>query len=214
MSSQRHTSLLHQFNDLEQQRLSYEVGMWIFLATEFLLFGTMFAGYMVYRTHFPAAWAAGSQELNVLLGLINTAILLISSMFIALAVRAGQLGLGRSAAKFLLVTMALGSMFLAIKAYEYHDKWSHHLVPGLNFEAHPEHPFGLPLFLSFYFTMTGVHAFHMIIGLGIVGLMAFWCWRGRFTAEHNSPLVMTGLYWHFVDIVWIYLYPLFYLIGR
>ncbi|HOE96472.1 MAG TPA: cytochrome c oxidase subunit 3 [Candidatus Sumerlaeota bacterium] len=209
----RTTAPHHQFDDLLQQRRAYEMGMWIFLVTELLLFGGLFLGYAVYRNLHTAAFQAGSRELNLLAGAINTAVLLVSSLTMALALHALQLARRRAAARLLALTALLGALFLAIKAWEYTSHVLHHKFPGALFQSSGPHPGPLELFYSFYFAMTGLHAAHMLVGLVVCAIMIGLLRRGRFTPESHAPLEMTGLYWHFVDIVWIFLFPLLYLMG-
>jgi cytochrome c oxidase subunit 3 len=164
------------------------------------------------------AFEAGSRLLDIRLGATNTAILIASSLTMALAVHAAQTGKRNALILFLLLTMALGTTFLGIKYLEYAHKWEHFLVPGIRFAPTEALPSGvtlpnLQLFFCFYFIMTALHALHMIIGLGILGVLTRMAWRGKFSAEYNTPVEVSGLYWHFVDIVWIFLFPLLYLIG-
>ena len=188
--------------------------MWVFLVTEVLFFGGLFLVYSVYRTLYPAAFAAASHELDVLLGSINTVVLITSSLTMALGVRAAQTGQRRLLLLFLIATMALGATFLGIKSVEYYHKFVEHHVPGPGFVFEAEHARHAQIFFSLYFLMTGLHAIHMIIGLGIIAVMLWWSWRGTITTEYYSPIEISGLYWHFVDIVWIFLFPLLYLLGR
>jgi cytochrome c oxidase subunit III len=224
----------HHFDDAEQQYTSAELGMWLFLATEVLFFGGLFCLYTVYRIWYHAAFVAGSHHLDVVLGSANTAVLLTSSLTMVMAVHAAQINDGRGLVRYLLFTMLLGAVFLSIKGYEYHEKFMEHLVPGRQFLfTDPEA--GLPdarpplarsrttqstnaelghteLFFSFYFAMTGLHALHMIIGIAILGVLAVAAQRSLYSNEYFTPVEMTGLYWHFVDIVWVFLFPLLYLI--
>jgi cytochrome c oxidase subunit 3 len=204
----------HQFDDAAQQHEASWLGMWIFLATEVMFFGGMFLGYTVYRTAYPLAFASASNHLDVWLGTINTAVLICSSFTMALAVRSAQLGRRRPVILFLLLTIVLGGVFLGIKFTEYFAKWVERLVPGSAFAF--EGPLAAPaeIFFSFYFAMTGMHALHMIIGLGLLTAMIVKTARGRFSAGYYTPVEVVGLYWHFVDIVWIFLFPLLYLVGR
>jgi cytochrome c oxidase subunit 3 len=211
--------LASHFDSLEQQRESVSLGMWIFLVTEILFFGGVFAVYLVYRTRFPTAWTAGSFELDITLGAANTAILIASSFTMAMAVWSAQTGRRRPLIGFLVSTLTLGSTFLVIKGFEYAAKWQHHLVPGPHF--HYDGRFAglvdgsnVQLFFSTYFLMTGLHALHMVIGAGLLVWLITGAVRGRFSTRYYNPVDMTGLYWHFVDIVWIFLFPLLYLIGR
>jgi cytochrome c oxidase subunit III len=208
-------ALAHHFEDLGQQHEAATLGMWIFLVTEVLFFGGLFLVYSIYRSMYTNAFAAASHELNVTLGSINTAVLIGSSLTMALAVHAAQLGQRRLLMFFLIATMLLGSVFLGIKAVEYYTKFVEHHVPGPSFQfGEREFARYAQIFFSLYFVMTGLHALHMIIGLGIMSVMLWWAWNGTITAEYFSPIEISGLYWHFVDIVWIFLFPLLYLIGR
>ena len=209
-----HSALAHQFDDVEQQHEASTLGMWVFLITEIMFFGGLFAGYTVYRNAYPEAFADASRHLGVVLGAINTAVLICSSMTMALAVQYAQVGRRKALVTFLLLTIALGSIFLGIKIVEYSHKFHEHLVPGMAFSYEGPHASHAQLFFCFYFVMTGMHALHMIIGIAMLSVLVFLSWRGRFSPEYYSPVELTGLYWHFVDIVWIYLFPLLYLIGR
>jgi len=208
-------ALAHHFEDLGQQHEAATLGMWIFLVTEVLFFGGLFLVYSIYRSIYTDAFAAASHELNITLGSINTAVLIGSSLTMALAVHAAQLGQRRLLMFFLIATMLLGSVFLGIKAVEYYSKFVEHHIPGPSFQfGEREFVRYAQIFFSLYFVMTGLHALHMIIGLGIMSVMLWWAWNGTITAEYFSPIEISGLYWHFVDIVWIFLFPLLYLIGR
>jgi cytochrome c oxidase subunit 3 len=188
--------------------------MWIFLVTEIMFFGGLFVGYAVYRTAYPEAFAEGSHHLNVVLGSLNTVVLIGSSLTMVLAVHAAQADKRQLITGFLLLTVLLGAVFLGIKALEYAHKFEEHLVPGSGFLAEGPHAAQVQLFMSFYFGMTGMHALHMVVGIGLLTLLALQAWRGRFTSAYHTPVEMLGLYWHFVDIVWIFLFPLLYLLGR
>ncbi len=208
------SALAHQFDSLAQQSEATTLGMWVFLVTEVLFFGGLFATYAVYRTWYPDAFAAASHELDVTLGTINTVVLITSSLTMALAVHAAQLGERKALMVFLVITMLLGTVFLGIKSVEYYHKFVEHHVPGPSFQFEKEYARHAQLFFSLYFVMTGLHAVHMIIGIGIMLVMLWWAWRGTITPDYYSPIEISGLYWHFVDIVWIFLFPLLYLIGR
>jgi cytochrome c oxidase subunit 3 len=208
------SALAHHFDNLDQQREAGTLGMWVFLVTEVLFFGGLFITYIVYRRWYPDAFAVGSHELDITLGTINTAVLITSSLTMALAVHSAQLGQRRLLLLFLIATMLLGSTFLGIKGVEYYHKYTEHHIPGPGFQFEAEYFRHAQLFFSLYFLMTGLHALHMIIGLGIMLWMLWWSWSGVITREYYSPIEISGLYWHFVDIVWIFLFPLLYLIGR
>ena len=202
----------HQFESVEQQAETSRLGMWAFLVTEVLFFGGLFTAYAVYRMQFPQAFTEASHHLDYIIGAFNTAVLISSSMTMALAVHAAQIGNRRRLVIFLALTILLGSVFLGVKVFEYHEKFVHHLVPGPHFHFEGAHGREAQLFFGLYFAMTGMHAVHMIIGIGMLSTLLVMSARGRFTPEYNTPVELAGLYWHFVDIVWIYLFPLLYLI--
>jgi cytochrome c oxidase subunit 3 len=204
----------HHFATPEQQHEAAWNGMWVFLATEVMFFGGMFTGYTYYRYAFPPAFASASNHLDILLGTINTAVLICSSFTMALAVRSAQLGERKPIIIFLVLTIILGTIFLGIKFTEYYQKFEEHLVPGYDFQFDPALARAAAIFFSFYFAMTGMHALHMIIGIGLIISLIVKASRGVFSAAYNTPVELIGLYWHFVDIVWIFLFPLLYLVGR
>jgi cytochrome c oxidase subunit 3 len=210
--TEHNPELSHQFEDLAQQREAATLGMWAFLITEVLFFGGLFISYIVFRTQFPHAFARASHQLDVMLGAINTGVLLTSSLTMAFAVHAAQEGKSRKSIRFLLLTGLLGLVFLGIKAFEYSHKFEHHLFPGSSFEFNGPEADHVQLYFVLYFMMTGVHAAHMIVGILLLGVIVWMSAKGRFTATYHSPVENFGLYWHFVDIVWIFLYPLLYLI--
>lgn len=278
--------LQHQFEDMGQQQESASIGMWMFLVQEIMFFGGLFTVYLVFRSRYPMAFAAGSNHLDAFWGGLNTLVLIVSSLTMALAVRAAQTSNRNAQVIFIILTMIFGATFLGVKAIEYTDKYNHALIPvdGLNkkipagthterssftlpFEtkvsaaseteaAHPN-PKGnfqiaqddlklvvqardgkfltdaeqigyfsngeidagkfrdkVRIFFWIYFVMTGLHALHMIIGLGLMAWLLWKAWLGTYTAEYYAPVEISGLYWHFVDIVWIFLFPLLYLLGR
>lgn len=207
--------LAHHFDDPEQQFEAARLGMWAFLATEVMFFGGMFLAYTAYRSAYPEAFAEASRELDWRLGAFNTIVLLTSSLTMALAVWAGQTGKRRPLINFLGITLVLGIVFLGVKSFEYTEKYLEGHMPllGLPFVWEGANRGQAALFFDLYFVMTGFHALHMIIGIGVLAVLIFWVWRGRFSAEYYTPIEMSGLYWHFVDIVWVFLYPLLYLVG-
>jgi cytochrome c oxidase subunit 3 len=210
-----HPALQHHFDSLEQQQAASTFGMWVFLVTEVLFFGGMFMAYIVYRTWYPDAWVAASHHLDVILGAFNTAVLIGSSFTMAMAVRSAQRGVRSAQVLFLALTLLLGLVFLGVKAVEYADKFEHHLVPGPDFLfADPRYARAAQIFFSVYFAMTGMHALHMVIGAGLLTWLLIRATLGHFTATYNTPVEIVGLYWHFVDIVWIFLFPLLYLVGH
>ena len=208
--------LAHHFDDIEQQHLAGSLGMWIFLVTELLFFGGMFLAYAVYRYWYPQAFAEGSSHLDIALGTVNTGLLLVSSFTVVMALHATKLNSRRGIVGYLAATILLGTGFLAIKGYEYGHKAHEHLVPGRHF--HLEHAAEgvdarhVEVFFSLYFAMTGVHAVHMVIGIGVFAVLLWYARKGSFTSERYAPIENAGLYWHFVDVVWIFLFPLLYLI--
>lgn len=208
------TALRHHFDDLEQQKDASTLGMWVFLVTEMMFFGGLFAGYTIYRLLYPEAFAAGSHHTDLVLGSINTIVLIGSSLTMALAVYYAQSTKRNQLVTFLILTIMLGSVFLAIKGIEYHHKYVDHVVPGINDQVEGPMAEQEQLFFLFYFIMTGMHALHMIIGVGLLLVLTVRASRGRFSAQYFSPVEITGLYWHFVDIIWIFLFPLLYLIDR
>ena len=206
-----------QFDTAEQQKDASTLGMWVFLITEIMFFGGMFLAYTYYRSMYPEIFAVASTSLNVYIGAANTVVLLCSSLTMVLAVRASQLGDKKGIVLFLILTLILGGVFLGVKAYEWHEKFVEHHIPGLGFhlEGIPDSAQGhAQLFFSLYFAMTGLHALHMVIGVGILLTLIVWAHRGRYSADYMTPVDLAGLYWHFVDIIWIYLFPLLYLISR
>lgn len=209
-----HSMFAHHFEDMDQQRETASLGMWAFLITEVMFFGGVFAGYAVSFGLSPAAFGEASKKLSVVLGATNTAVLICSSLTMAFAVRSAQLNRRKQLPVFLMSTILLGSVFLGIKAVEYLHKFHEHLVPGAAFEFEGQHVGGAQIFFSFYFAMTGLHALHMIIGIGLMIWLLVKAKRGRFSSEYYSPVENVGLYWHFVDIVWVFLFPLLYLISR
>jgi cytochrome c oxidase subunit 3 len=216
-----HPGLAHQFQDLDQQQETDTLGIWLFLVTEIMFFGGLFAAYAIYRWLYFAAFEGGSHILDIRLGAANTMVLLASSLTMALSVRSAQTGNRRSTVTFLVATMILGSIFLVIKGVEYNQKFEEHVVPTLDWAPQGETlaklaPGGLghaEMYFVFYFAMTGLHAIHMIIGMGLLLWLVLRARNGTFTGGYFAPVEVVGLYWHFVDIVWIFLFPLLYLIG-
>ncbi len=231
-----HPALQHHFENMEQQREAGTLGMWVFLVTEIMFFGGMFLAYTLYRRSYPESFASASNHLDIVLGAVNTVILICSSFTMALTVYCTQVGKRQLQILFLILTMIFGAGFLGIKAVEYHSKYEDSLIPGHLIPGRPFNPVvqehGAPedprklhlipgasvrqveLFYWIYFAMTGMHALHMIIGLGLMAVLLFFSIRGRYGPEYHNPIEISGLYWHFVDIVWIFLFPLLYLLGR
>ncbi len=215
MSDSHASALAHHFTDMDQQIEANTLGMWIFLVTEVMFFSGMFLLYIIYRGAYSQEFAGASHHLDIYLSTTNTIVLLCSSLTMALAVRSVQLGQRKAAVIFLFLTLLLGLTFLSIKGLEYYHKYEDHLIPGSGFmyegEANPQYA---QLFFVLYFVMTGFHALHMVIGAGVIIYFIIRVWQRAFPPENYVPVEMLGLYWHFVDIVWVFLFPLLYLIGR
>lgn len=212
------SALAHHFDTLEQQHGAAILGMWAFLATEVLFFGGLFLGYTVNRAAYPKAFEVGSHHLDIVKGCVNTAVLIGSSLTMVLAVFAARHARREMLTGSLIATIVLGCAFLGIKSTEWTADWHERLVPGPHFDAERWTNAQIPagqgeMFFMIYFSMTGLHAIHMIAGMAIIACYILPAWRGRYTADYYSPIEVLGLYWHFVDIVWIFLFPLFYLVG-
>ena len=233
-----HPALQHHFDTMGQQKEAAVIGMWVFLLTEILFFGGLFTAYLIYRTWYFDAFAAASSTLSIAWGGLNTAVLIGSSLTMAMAVRGAQTNKRTATINWLILTMVLGAVFLGVKVVEYADKFEHHHVPGASFVWAPEHEGAggaeaaeggthpattmsadqlqrtTQIYFSLYFTMTGLHALHMIVGIVLMMVITWMAWKGKFDSEWYTPVEMSGLYWHFVDIVWIFLFPLLYLVER
>lgn len=203
-----------QFETAEQQKEASTLGIWVFLSTEIMFFGPLFLSYIYGRLHDAQSFSIASHHTNIWLGTLNTAVLLTSSLTMALSVRAAQTGRRDSLARLLAITALLGTIFLIIKGTEYYQEWQEGLVPVLHFSFFSSHQAGVEIFFYLYFLMTGLHGLHLIIGIGIVLTMLRWALLNRFNQDYYTPVEVTGLYWHFIDIVWIFLYPLLYLLER
>jgi cytochrome c oxidase subunit III len=207
-------SLHPHYANLEQQRESATLGMWVFLVTEVMFFGGMITGYIAYRFAYPAAFRAGSVHMLFVAGTLNTALLITASLFVAFAVHGAREGNNKVLVWCLLMSMFLGICFLAVKGYEYHDHWVEHKVPGPWFQWDGPDLRHAELFFVLYFFLTGFHALHMVIGVTVLGFITYFAHKGQYTPAYHNPVENAALYWHFVDIVWIFLYPMLYLIGH
>jgi cytochrome c oxidase subunit III len=208
----------HQFEGKEQQTEAGNLGMWTFLVTEIMFFGGLFCAYIVYRSLHPHGFELGSHLLEVKFGATNTAVLICSSLSMAMAIRSAQVGKSKyTVIGFLIITMLLGLTFIGVKLYfEWYHDYLEHIVPGIDFVYRSEWGAFAPeveMLMVFYFFMTGLHALHMVVGIGILTVLTVMAARNRFSPRYYAPLEISGLYWHFVDIIWIYLFPLLYLIG-
>ncbi len=197
---------------MEQQREASTIGMWVFLMTELLLFGVLFTAYAVYRHLYTAAFFEGSHHMEVGVGTLNTAILISSSFAVAMAVYGSEVGGRKRVLVGLSLTILLGAVFLALKFLEYYHHYEDHLVPGIDFHYEGALAPYVQIYFFLYFTMTGLHALHMTVGLGLVTYILIQAKRRVYSPVYYTPVEVVGLYWHFVDIVWIFLYPLLYLI--
>jgi len=214
-ASSKDVGVADHFATLNQQHEAATLGMWVFLATEIMFFGTMIASYTMYRITYPQGFQAASLLMDKTIGTVNTAILLTSSLLVALAVRFAHAGEGRKIALCTALTALLGVVFDGLKFYEYGTHIADHLLPGVDFHYSGPFPRATRLFFVLYYVMTGVHALHVAIGVVIFLILTVQFLRSsKLTPRRRIILANCGLYWHFVDIVWIFLYPFFYLVGR
>lgn len=203
----------HHFDSAEQAYGSAKLGMWLFLVTEILLFGGLFVAYIVFKHIYPELFHEASKLLSRPMGTLNTAVLIFSSFTMAMAVNYSKLGQQKKTGIYLLITLVCGLIFLVVKFFEYQHKFHVGTLPGFFYHSteltHPQ----APLFFGLYFTMTGLHGLHVIVGMSLI----FWCWlknrKNQFSAHYFTPVENVGIYWHLVDLIWIYLFPLLYLIG-
>jgi len=211
----QHPAHQHHFETMEQQFEASTLGMWLFLVTEVMFFGGLLTAYLIYRIWYPHAWSEGSLELDIRLGGFNTVVLIGSSLTMAMAVRSAQTGSKKGTIWYLLGTMVLGLTFLVVKFFEYKHKYELSHIPGPNFRFEGAADAGqVEIFMTLYFALTGLHAAHMVIGFGLLSVILWMAARGKFSPQWYTPVEMSGLYWHFVDIVWIFLFPLLYLVDR
>lgn len=202
-----------QFHDPVQQRETSTVGMWIFLVTEIMLFGSLFTGFAVYRLQNPAGFDQGSAQMDFTLGAINTAVLICSSFAMALAVNSAERGRRLRLIAFLVLTIVLGFVFLGIKFDEYHLHYLDHKAPGIVFQQGGPNAASIEMFYVFYYLMTGLHAVHMSVGIGLLTALLLRSGLGSFSGKYHTPVELTGLYWHFVDTIWVFLFAIFYIPG-
>ena len=204
--------LKHYFVSSEQQFDAAKLGMWLFLVTEILLFSGMFVAYTVYRVWYPEMFVEASTELNPVLGGLNTIVLLASSLTVALAIRAAQTDDRSALIRNLVITVLLAGVFMVVKYFEYTHKFHLGIYPGGLFSYEGMSAAHVPIFFSIYFVMTGIHGVHVLIGMGLLSWLAVRARKGHFNSEYYTPVELCGLYWHLVDIIWIFLFPLLYLI--
>ncbi|MGH8124300.1 MAG: cytochrome c oxidase subunit 3 [Rhodanobacteraceae bacterium] len=203
-----------QYDDAGQQHATAQFGMWVFLATEVLFFGVLFAGYAICRFLDPEAFLLGSQHTEIIFGAVEAGILLLSSATVTFAVNLISFDQRRAVTALLVLTALLGLTFLVLHGIEYSHEYDEHLMVGVDYAQHGPHARGIELFFFLYYAMTLYHSLHVLIGVCVLATMAVLVWRRRIRSEYTTPLVLAGLYWHLVDIVWIFLFPLMYLIGR
>lgn len=207
------TLVREHFRTAEQQRDTETMGMWIFLVTEIMFFGALFVAFTVYRMYYPQAFGEGSAGMNILLGSINTAVLISSSFTMALAVHSAEIDSQRLLKACLIITMLLGCVFLVLKFTEYYQHYQEHKLPGFWFEYSGSSAGKVQMFFVFYYFMTGLHALHMLIGIGVLLVILGRAMAGSFSGGYSMPVAIAGLYWSFVDIIWVFLFAIFYLQG-
>jgi cytochrome c oxidase subunit III len=206
-------ALREQFATPAQQRETASIGMWIFIVSEMMIFSALFVAFAVYRLTSPHPFDLGSGEMELTLGTINTILLVCSSFTMALAVYNAESGNQRWLVLFLLITMFIGCLFVGIKLTEYYDHFRDHKVPALWFHYAGSSAGKVQMFFVFYFIMTGLHVIHLLVGLGLLLVMVIRSLAGAFTPEYHTPILMTGVYWSFVDVIWVFLYAIFYVPG-
>ncbi len=204
-----------QYASLEHQGEAAQLGIWVFLVNETLFFGALIFTYFLYRMTYPHEFAVAAKDSVLSCGSVNLVILLTSSLTMVLAINAGAQDRRREMVALLIATVALGFVFLLVKGYEYYLDFQDHVVPVVDFAAKPSEGSAGELFWVFYWIATGLHAIHLTIGIGLVLYMLLWrIRRGEITSSYFAPLEVVGIYWSFVDVVWIFLYPCIYLVGR
>ncbi len=201
------------FNEMGQQFDATKIGMWLFLVTELLLFGGLFVGYGIMHAKHPAAFLAAHHHLNRMMGSVNTVVLLVSSFTMVMGVWAAQTSRKKLLILFLILTLLLAGTFLVVKSFEYQHKFEEGLLPGSFYTHHGDTVPGQFMFFSFYFMMTGLHGLHVLGGMACIAWLLRRAIRGDFSASYYGPVDLVGLYWHLVDLIWIYLFPLMYLIS-
>lgn len=203
----------HHFDSAEHEFEASKQGMWLFMVTEVLMIGAIFVGYLITRGKYPEAFHEAHKILNVKLGALNTVILILSSCTMVLGVSAAQRGNNKRCINMLIVTVLLGACFCVVKYFEYTHKFHEGIFPGGYYHYEGLETPHAPLFFSFYFVMTGIHAFHVVVGMGLITWIITRVKRGQISPQFFTPVELVGFYWHFVDLVWIYLFPLLYLLG-
>lgn len=205
--------LQHHFANMEQQIDATKIGMWLFLGTELLMFGALIVGYGLMQAAHPEPFYAAHHHLDKKLGFLNTVVLLLSSWTMVMGVWAAQHGRQKQLKRFLAVTLTLAGVFLVVKFVEYSHKFHEGLLPGQFYSHKGDEVPGQAMFFSFYFMLTGLHGIHVLLGMGAIAWLLWRANRGDFSPQYYGPVDLVGLYWHLVDMVWIYLFPLLYLIS-
>lgn len=203
----------HHFDTAEQQFESSKLGLWLFLVTEVLLFGGLFVAYILFRALYPDMFAEAHHHLDKVMGAVNTVVLICSSLSMAMAVHYVQNNNRKVAIRLLTFTVLCGAAFMVVKFFEYKAKFDHHLFPNSSFDFAAFKHSNANLFYSLYFLMTGLHGVHVLVGMSLITWMIVRTRRNEFSSEYYTPVELTGLYWHLVDLIWIYLFPLLYLIA-
>ncbi|MEP2448122.1 MAG: cytochrome c oxidase subunit 3 family protein [Balneola sp.] len=212
--SQAHPAhLQHHFVDSDQQFDAAKMGMWVFIVNEILFFGGLFCAYIVFRAWYPDLFTMAATKLDTTMGAVNTVVLIGSSLSVAMAIRAAQLNKTKWIKINLLITITLACVFLVIKYFEYSHKMHDGIFPGATLYTYEgiDHPLA-HVFFSIYYVMTGIHAIHIIVGIGLMVWIYIRANKNEFGSEYYTPVEMVGLYWHLVDVIWIFLFPLLYLI--
>jgi cytochrome c oxidase subunit 3 len=212
MSEHADARLAHHFESLPKQSHAMRLGMWLFLGTEVLLFGALFVGYSMYRSLFPDGFADASHHLSKALGTVDTFILITSSFTMAMSIHWARHRKTQLATLALAITILFGLGFLAVHSYEYFRDVTEGALPGKFYHVEGPRPLGASMFYTLYFIMTGLHSLHVLIGVSVLAWLAWRTHRGDFDVEYDTPLELGGMYWHLVDLIWIFLYPLLYLI--
>jgi cytochrome c oxidase subunit 3 len=204
--------LAHHFPDMKTQEHAARMGMWLFLSTEILLFAVLFTAYALYRFLFPVGFEEASKLAHVAMGATNTVILITSSLTVALAIHYARHGENRKVVGLLAITIAFGAVFMVLKGYEYHHHWLEGQLPGRFYHYAGLQGPGVSMYFTVYFLMTGLHGLHVLIGMSLLAWVAVRAARGEFGPAYSTPVELTGLYWHLVDLIWIFLFPLLYLV--
>jgi cytochrome c oxidase subunit III len=211
-SHAEHSHVAHHFKDAAHQFETAKQGIWLFMVTEILMFGGLFVAYAIYHNMYPEMFAEGASHLNWKMGFFNTLVLIFSSFTMALGIYFLQINEQKKAVMSLAITVLCGAIFMVVKYFEYTHKIHLGLLPG-KFFAGEAVASNLPLYFSFYFCMTGLHGLHVLIGMGLIVWVMIRAMKGEFGPEYYTPVEGVGIFWHIVDLIWIYLFPILYLIG-